>query len=214
MGSRVEGVKRSRRYDATGRREQARRQHEETLTIARARFLEHGYGGVTVEAIAVEAKVSPATVYKSYGGKAGLARALCEQALRGDGSVPAEERSDQLHSSGDARAIIEGWGKLAAEVSPRVSPLLLLLRDAAQTDDDAAALYGDLEASHLARMTDNARRLLATGQVRPKMTTSAVRDVLWTCTAPELHDLLITRRRWTRAQFARFVADTMTGCLL
>ncbi|MEO6318926.1 MAG: helix-turn-helix domain-containing protein [Acidimicrobiales bacterium] len=214
MGPGDQDVKGDRRYDATRRRDRARRQYEATLAIARSRFLEDGYGGVTVESIAEAAEVSAATVYKSYGGKAGLARTLCEHALRGDGSVPAEERSDQLQRTGDARAIIEGWGRLAAEVSPSVSPLLLLLRDAAQTDGDAAALLEELEASHLARMTDNARRLLATGNVRPGMTTSAVRDVLWTCTAPELYDLLIARRRWSRPQFARFVADTMKGCLL
>ena len=57
-------------------------------------FLERGFVATTVEAVATAAGVSPATVYKTYGGKAGLARSLCERALGGVGPVPAEERSN------------------------------------------------------------------------------------------------------------------------
>src|SRR3954464_7749522 len=125
MGRAPAPVKRT--YDATARQARARAQHDRALAIARQRFIEHGYAATSVESIANEAGVSPATIYKSYGGKAGLVRELSRRGLEGAGPVPAEQRSDALRSSADGRAVLEGWGRLTAEVSPRISPLLLLL---------------------------------------------------------------------------------------
>jgi AcrR family transcriptional regulator len=214
MGASRGSVKGERVYDASRRQEQARRQHAATLDIARGRFLANGYAGTTVESIAAAAGVSAATIYKSYGGKVGLVRALCDRALAGTHPVPAEVRSNALRSMTDAGAIVDAWGRLAAEVSPEVSPLLLLLRDVAASDHEAVALRDEVEATRLRRMADNARHLLATGQLRPGTTPAEVRDVLWTCSSPELYELLVVRRGWTRSRFGRFVADTIRGSLL
>jgi AcrR family transcriptional regulator len=204
----------SRRYDASARWARAQEQYERTLENAKTMFLERGYVASTVEAIARSAGVSAATVYKTYGGKAGLLRELCGRALAGEGVVPAEERSDALRTGNDATAIVEGWGALTAEVSPRISPLLLLLRTAADGDDDAAALHAEFEAARLARMTENARFLARDGHLRPGVSVEEARDVLWFCTAPETYDLLVARRGWSTAQLGRFVTATITGSLL
>lgn len=207
-------VKGRRTYDASGRQERALRQHLAALAAARALFLQRGYTATTVESIAHVAEVSAATIYKSYGGKAGLVRELCQRALAGAGPVPAEERSNALRSDGDPRELIEGWGRLAAEVSPRLSPLLLLLRTAAQADAEAAALYDQLARTRQRRMADNARHLADAGHLRIGVTTQDARDILWLCTSPELYDLLIIQRQWTLAKFSRFVTDTMISALL
>ena len=52
--------------------------------------------------------------------------------------------------------MIEGWGRLLAEVSPRFSPLRLLLRTAAEADHEAGLLYEELDRDRLARMAENA----------------------------------------------------------
>jgi AcrR family transcriptional regulator len=204
----------SRAYDATARRARAREKLERTLEEAKALFLERGYVGATVEAIARAAGVSAATVYKTYGGKAGLIRELCSRALSGEGAVPAEERSDALRTGLDARAVAAGWGALAAEVSPRISPLLLLLRTAAGADPGAADLYMELQAARLARMSDNARFLAEAGHLRPGVAIEEARDVLWFCTSPEVYDLLVARRGWSPARLGQFVTATITGSLL
>lgn len=208
-------VGKSRRtYDAAGRKERARVQRETTLEHARRLFLDHGYVATSVESIAHAAGVSAATVYKTYGGKAGLVRELCERALAGEGPVPAMTRSDALRSATDAHALIDGWGELAAEVSPQISPLLLLLRKAGETDRDAAILHTELDDARLSRMADNARYLAESMHLRAGITTDTVRDVLWLCTSPELYELLVLRRGWSTATFGEFVADTIAGALL
>jgi AcrR family transcriptional regulator len=203
--------KRKRTYDLRSRQERAQRLRATTLTRARELFLEHGYAATTVESIAEAAGVSAATVYKTYGGKTGLVRALCAEALEGDGPVPAEQRSDGLWAAEDPRAVIEGWGELVAEVSPRVSPLLLLLRAAGETDRDAAALHAEVDRARLSRMADNARQLARRGHLRTDITETQARDVLWLCTSPELYELLVHRRGWTPRQLGAFAADTIKG---
>ena len=204
-----------RPYDATLRRERARQTHEGLLDAALVRFLESGYAATTVDSIADDAGVSAATIFKSYGGKPGLVRALCERALKGAGPIPAEHRSDELkQAEPDSRRLIEGWGRLTAEVAPRVAPILLLLRDAASGDPLAAALHGELDRRRLKRMSLNARHLVAAGHVRPGLSLAATRDVLWLYSSPELYDLLVRRRRWSVDRYSQFVADAMIAALL
>ncbi len=88
------------------------------------------------------------------------------------------------------------------------------MRDAAAVDAEAARLRDEMDADRLRRMTDNARRLRATGGVRPGITLAQTADVLWTYSAPELYELLVLRRSWSRKRFGRFVADAMADALL
>ncbi len=90
MGRKSRAVK-GRSYDASLRREQARRNHDRIIEMAQRRFLRSGYGPTTISAIAKDAGVSVDTIYKSFGGKAGLVRAMSARALEGTGPVPAEQ---------------------------------------------------------------------------------------------------------------------------
>src|SRR6478752_4587608 len=132
---RSEPVKEVRPYDASGRRERASRNRDRVVATAQRLFLRDGYTATTIAAIAAEAGVSPDTIYKGFGGKAGLVRAIRSKALEGEGSIPAEQRSDAFQAtSSDAKAIIGEWGRLTAEVAPLVAPILLLIRTAAASD--------------------------------------------------------------------------------
>jgi len=215
MDDAPDAVNGRRPYDATGRRQQARRNREAIITVAVRRFLGDGYAATTVASIAAEAGVSTHTIYKSFGGKPGLIRAIRARALEGEGPVPAEERSDQLHTAdATAEAILDGWGALTAEIAPLVAPILLLVRDAAAADPEVRALQEELDEDRLRRMTDNARRLLETGQVRPSISLERVADLLWTYSAPELYELLVARRHWSTGSYARFVSESLTSALL
>src|SRR3954454_6500754 len=160
-----------RAYDGTRRQEQARRTRDRIIDAAERRFLDAGYGATTVTAVATDAGVSADTIYKSFGGKPGLVRAIRERALRGDGPEPAEARSDRLHErESSGRKIIEGWGTLTAEVAPRVAPILLLMRAAALVEPEGEALLAEMDDERLRRMTSNARRLRDGGHLRAGLT--------------------------------------------
>jgi len=208
-------VKGSRPYDSTRRREQARQTRERIVKTAEKQFLDGGYAATSVAAIAAEADVSVDSIYKTFGGKPGLIRAIFQRALEGVGPVPAEIRSDRLQlEEPDPRKIIAGWGRFVTEVSPRGSPIVLLIRSAAATDPELLALLEEIDASRLRRMTTNARRLHRAGHLRPGMSVRAAADVLWTYSSPELYDLLVLRRGMSLPRFGRFVADAMAAALL
>ncbi|HET9345978.1 MAG TPA: helix-turn-helix domain-containing protein [Candidatus Limnocylindrales bacterium] len=208
-------VKARRRYDSRRRRQQAERTRQEMLEAARRLMLSRGYAGTTIGAIADAAGVSPETIYKSFGGKAGLVRAIWVQSLEGAGPVPAEERSDAIRATErDPRRLIRAWGGFVAEVASRVAPIVLLIRAAAGSDAKMAELLAEVDEQRLRRMEANARTLYERGDLRRELTLVDARDVLWTYSAPELYELLVVRRGWSAERFGRFVAEQMTAALL
>jgi AcrR family transcriptional regulator len=215
MAPRRSTVKPKRPYDSSRRQKDAQRNRNRILDAAERRFLRDGYGTTTVASIAEDASVSADTIYKTFGGKAGLVRAIRTRALEGEGPVPAELRSDALHEhESDPRKIIEAWGRFTAEIAPRAAPIMLLIRAAAVTDPDVVALADEMDADRLRRMTLNARRLHDAGHLRRGLTIAAAADVLWTYSAPELYELLVLRRGWPLTRYGRFVADAMINALL
>jgi len=208
-------VKPKRSYDASRRQEQARQGRSRIIQTAERMFLRDGYSATTVQAIAAAAGVSADTIYKSFGGKPGLIRAIRDRALEGEGPIPAERRSDEIQKlETNPRRIISAWGAFVAELAPRASPILLLIRDVAAGDAEVRALRDELDADRLRRMTDNARRLRDAGHLRHGMTLAHAADILWTYSSPELYELLVLRRGWTPQRYGRFVADAMIKALL
>lgn len=166
-------------------------------------------------AIAESANVSVETIHKAFGGKRGLVHATWQQGLDGSGPIPAWRRSDdkRLRELNPA-AVIRHWGALTAEVAPRAAPILLLIRTAAATDPEMAALHQEAEAARLERMEHNARDLHERGYLRQGVSLEHARDVLWSYSSPELYELLVLRRGWPPDRYGRFVADGMIAALL
>lgn len=205
----------ARRYDSSRRQAQARLTREAILDAAERQFLGNGFMATTVASIATEVGISSDTIFKSFGGKAGLVRAICHRGLEGAGPVPAEQRSDALQfRETDPFKIVQGWGALTAEVAPRAAPLQLLLAAAAQADPEMAALHAELDANRLSRMTKNAGVLADRGFLRDDLTVERAGQICWTYSSPELYRLLVLEQHWPVDEYARFVADALTTALL
>lgn len=204
-----------RRYDASRRQEQARQGRERIMDVAIEKFLADGFASTTVAAIAAAAAVSPDTIYKSFGGKPGLVRALCERGLQGGGTTPAEQRSDALQQSQqDPAQLMLALGRLASEVAPRVAPLMLLLKAAVDADPDMARLLTELNDTRLQRMTDNARHMVGRGIIRGDLSVEEAAEISWIYTSPELYGLLVRDRGWSPERFGRFVGHSLAAALL
>jgi AcrR family transcriptional regulator len=208
-------VKPKRRYDSSGRQAQARRNRQVILDAAQRHFLEGGYAATTIAAIAAEAGVSVETIYKAFGGKPGLVRAIYDRGLVGQQPVPAYQRADEMRErETDPRAIMRNWGTIASEVSSLVSPIARLVRAAAASDPDMAALLHANNDVREQRARHHARFLKRRGYLREGVSVAQATDIIWTCTSDELYDLLVTQRGWSAPQFGRFLADYMIATLL
>jgi AcrR family transcriptional regulator len=208
-------VKPKRRYDSTGRQAQARRNRQAILDAAQRQFLEGGYAATTIAAVAAEAGVSVETIYKAFGGKPGLVRAIYDRGLVGPEPVPAYRRADEMRErETDPRAIMRNWGTIASQVSSVVSPIERLVRAAAASDHDMAALLQAHNDLRERRARHHARFLKDRGYLREGVSVAQATDILWTCTSDELYDLLVTQRGWSPPRYARFLADFMINALL
>ena len=110
----VEPVKRRRSYDSTRRREQARENRSRVLAAARSQLVERGYAATTIPAIAADAGVSVETVYKAFGNKAGLLKAVFDVVIVGDDEpVPFELLARAAAASDPAAEQV--WAQMAQE---------------------------------------------------------------------------------------------------
>jgi AcrR family transcriptional regulator len=208
-------VKPKRRYDSSVRRVGARRTREAILDAAQRQFLEGGYAATTIAAIAGEADVSVETIYKAFGGKPGLVRAIYDRGLEGREPVPAFQRADEMRErETDPRTIMRNWAALASEVSAVVSPIAQLVRFAAAGDADMAALLKAHNDIRERRARHHARFLRQRGYLREDVTLAQATDILWTCTSDELYELMVLQRGWSRPRFARWLADYMIATLI
>jgi AcrR family transcriptional regulator len=210
-------VKPRRPYDASGRQEQARRARLAMLQAAHRLFLERGYSATTMPAVAEAAGVSVQSVYKAFGNKAALLKAVFDVAMAGDDEpMPMLQRAalGRVRDEPDPRRKLELYGEFVAEVTPRHVPVQLLARAAAVTDPEAAGVWEQLQAERLAGLTVFARALHDEGHLRPGVPVEEARDLLWTCNSPETYDLLVLQRGWTPERYGRWVADSLIAALL
>lgn len=211
----AESVNVRRRYDSSARRRQAEANRRVILETARDHFLQHGYAATTVPAVAAAAGVSAETVYKAFGPKHAIVRALWERALEGRDPVAAPDHSDALsNSESDPVALLRGWGQLAKGVSPEVSPIVLLIRDAATHDAQMAALLEEVDRQRRDRMRHNAERLHSRGWLDPGIGLDQATDVLWTYTSQELYELLVVKSGWGIDAYGDFISDSLIAALL
>src|SRR6185437_6076361 len=108
-------VKRS--YDASGRRAQARARRLAVVLAAREKFERDGYRPTTIAAIAAQAGVSAESVYKGFGTKAALAKAVFDLALAGDAGDAGRDRRPAQDRDVRGRA-----GATAGTFGPRADP--------------------------------------------------------------------------------------------
>jgi AcrR family transcriptional regulator len=206
-----------RSYHSDRRQRQAQQTRLAVVDAGRRLFLELGYAATTVAAIAAEAAVSVETVYKAFGNKPGVAKAVFDIGMVGDAEpVPLMRRQFVLRNMAepDPRRKLTAYGEHLAEIAPRVNPIQLVIRDAAVTDPGAAELWEQLLTERLTGMTAFAEHLHAGGHLRRGVSTTEARDVLWTHNSVELWDLLVNRRGWATKRYGRWVGRQLIAALL
>jgi AcrR family transcriptional regulator len=214
----VKGDSRRRRtYNAPRRAESAAETRRAVLDAARELFTAQGYAGTTISEIALRAGVVADTVYATVGRKPVLLRELVETAISGsDHAVPAEQRDyvRQLQAAATARNKLTIYAHAIAHIQERLGPVFLVVRDAAGTDPECAALWSGIADRRAANMRSLAAELRATGEIREDLTDQQVADVIWSMNATEYWDLLVRQRGWESAAFADWLTDAWTRLLL
>jgi len=210
----VTEVKRS--YDASGRRAQARARRLAVVLAARDLFERDGYRATTIAAIAAHAGVSAESVYKGFGTKAALAKAVFDIELAGDDEpVPVAERPamQAVRDEPDVRRQIAMFADGLAQRQARSARVQILIRDGRHVDDSLAPIWEKMHDEGLTGMTALGRRLLETGQLRDGIELGEVRDVLWNYLAIDHYERLVLTQGWSLERYSRWLADAITSAL-
>jgi len=214
-----ESARPKRRYDSTGRRHKAEATRARVVAAATGVFLEHGYAGATIPAIAAEAGVALQTVYRTAPGKAGLLAAAVTTAVAGGAAraaVPVEERPS-IRSIIDEPDPFEQL-RLYAHTQPgiwnRVGPLLRVLESAAASEPELRRLQQEQDAQRHAGLVRFGRLLQERGALRDELTSERAADIIVTLGSFATYDSLVATRAWTHEQYEAWLADTLRHCLL
>lgn len=206
-----------RTYDATRRREQAQENRARVLDAARARFLAEGYTATTIPGVAHDAGVSIQMVYKAFGNKTGLLKAVFDVAVTGDDQpipVAGRDQIKRIQAEPDPRSKLQMYSEYFVQGAQRAVAVELLARDAASGDPAAAAVWDQIQQERLTGMGQFARHLHVGGHLPADTAVEEARDILWTFTSPELWELLVIQRGWTPARYGQWLASMLTAALL
>jgi AcrR family transcriptional regulator len=212
-------VKTRRRYDSPHRREQAAGTRRKVIAAAQPLFLEHGYAGTTMAAIARAGGVVVETVYRSFGSKGALFGAVLEAALAGGAEraeVPVEERPAiaAIISEPDPVKQVALYAATQPGIHRRAGPLLRAVRDASTLDPEVARVWRELESQRYAGQARVAGLLASRGALRDGLNVETASDLIWTLTSLAVHDLFVVERGWTSEQYERWLTDALTRELL
>jgi AcrR family transcriptional regulator len=208
-------VKSPRKYHSPLRADQARATRHRVLDAAFELFVERGYAGTTIAAVAERAGVSAETIYLSFGGKRGLLEQVIERAIAGDGESEAAEEA-----LGAVLAETPGAGeRLAAMVDytcailARTRPIHSVIRGAADKEPFAAELGSRLLHDRLTVQTERVRRHLH-GDLRPGLSAAEAGQRYCALAGPELYHVVTAELGWTPDQHRAWLTDLLAGELL
>jgi AcrR family transcriptional regulator len=214
-----EDVKPRRRYNATRRQAQAAQTRQDILDAAHQRFLERGYAGATLAAIAQAAGVVVETIYRAYDSKAELFKAVVRAAVAGGANrvqVPVEQRPAiaAVIAESDPHRQLELYAATQPGIHARAGPLLRVLIGAAATDPELAELWAEIEDERLNGLGRFAGLLADRGVLRPGLSVEEARDLLWTLNSLAVHDLLVLQRGWSPERYRDWLAAALARELL
>jgi AcrR family transcriptional regulator len=208
----------SRRYSTTLRAEQTELTRRRILDAAGRLFLERGYLGTTLNAVAQAAGVSVQTVYNVVGGKAVLLKAVYDVMLAGDDDpVPMSERPAfrAVAQAPTGRECLADYAAVSRLLGERLFPLVtVLLAQAAAGDADLAAFVATIEGERATGTRQVATHVAQRFGLRAGLDVDGAADVLWALTAPDLADRLVVRREWGWDRFEQWLGTAMADALL
>ena len=203
-------VKSARTYTTKLRQEQAGLTRQRVLDAAKTLFVARGFGAVTMQEIAAEARVAYQTVYAQFGNKLNLALELCASEFPHIGPtvgllVAARDRDDP-----------EAWLRMIGTFARRLyEPCAEILRFMRESGDpDLLARYNEIQAGRMERLRDLGPQLERTGRLRPTLTPTQAVELVWMLAGPETFEGLVLDQGWNPDHFEAWLNSTLVELLL
>lgn len=206
----------ARRYRSPRRERQARRTRARIVAAAAGRFLEHGYAGATMRAVASDAGVALPTVELAFGTKARLLKAAIDTAIAGDDEpVPMLGRGWAVDAEAlsDPAAFVAAFSRVLVDSAARAAGVTLAALEAARADRDIAAIAEQLMAQREVMAGWVVDGLLRRSPLRAGVDRAGAVDTVWALMDPALFRRLTGDRGWSHDRFLRWFADSLLRLL-
>jgi AcrR family transcriptional regulator len=198
------------------RQQQARATREEIFRQAEKLFLDNGYVGTTIEAIAREAGVAVQTIYNSAGSKAAILNTILERIVTGtDASVTVSEiMSARVAAATDLPAAVQVLADWMVEFNGRAGGVFAVLKQAAAVDPE----IDRLDRMRSRRRLQNYRRAAAQFRERGAIP-AGTSDVemaasIWAIGHPEVYTALVVEASWTVDAYRRWVSGALARLMI
>jgi AcrR family transcriptional regulator len=196
-----------RPYRSRRRKEQAEETRRRILTAARRGFVEHGYGGTTMESIAAAAGVAVQTIYASLGSKQGLLMALLDD-MAAEADLPGMLAAVEA-AKGDPRKQLRERLAFTCRLYARGADLIDIARTVSGVEPDLRAFWLEGEARRHRGTGTLVAQWGAAGALAPGVTAKHATDVMWALGGPDVFRLFVVERGWSQSRFERWLAATL-----
>ena len=209
-----------RTYESELRRARAAGTRARVIEAARRLFVERGFAGATIPAIAAEAGVSVETVYRSAGGKAGLLGDAVRAAVAGGAArseVPVAERPAvrRIIDERDPVRQLQLYADTQPGIWSRVGPLLRVLDAASTSEASLVELREEMAAERRHGLRAGLGALLhERGELRSGLSAERAGDIVYTVCGRANYEALVTECGWTEREYRDWLVDTLAAALL
>jgi AcrR family transcriptional regulator len=200
----------------SSRREQAQLTRRRILDAAKPEFVENGYHGATIAAIARRAGVAAQTVYFVFHTKAELISAVIDDSVLGADATPpdASEWWMAMQHADTAAAALTAFVRGAAPLLERAAFVSVVLKAAALADSEVQVI----QDKHDRMQEDGYRQVIDTvaakGSLRADLTPGTATDVLLLLCGDSTYVQLRHDRNWSHEQIVTFLERVVVDTIL
>jgi AcrR family transcriptional regulator len=203
-----------RSYDSSRRRAAAQANRGAILEACRELLGRDGYQATTIRAVAQHANLSPETIYKAFGSKPQMMKALWDVTMAGDDGPQTMAERPELRTvlaTPDPHVKLALYAGFVSGAHERLAALFTLLTGA---DPELAQLLATTEQERLTGVSAFVAHLADTGALRAGADQSAAADACWVLTSPHLFVQLTADRKWTLDSYRQWLTVMLTATLL
>jgi AcrR family transcriptional regulator len=170
-----------------------------------------GYAGMTIEAIARRAEVSPQSVYAIFKSKTGILTELLDQSTFG---LEYEEAVRQALGAKEPETRLRLAARIARQIHDAQRATLDLLRGAGVVAPELAKLEEQRERVRYERQERMIISLRDAGRLRSDLDNTTARDIFWMLTGRDVYRMLVRERAWPSQKYENWLADALVRSLL
>jgi AcrR family transcriptional regulator len=206
-----------RAYRSTVREASAGQTRRRIVDAAAALFVDRGYAGTTIDAVAARAGVSRRTVFASAGSKVELLKTAWDWAVVGDDQpIAVADRPEvaRMRQERDPDTLVELWVDQVLRVGARVGQLAWVLARAVDVDPEAAVLQERIDVERRAGAAMFVGGLAAIDGLRADVSEQEGADMAWVLMNPLFVRRLREDRQWTDGQVRAWLRRLTKASLL